>query len=220
MKRVGVGGVRGRRVGGEQAGWVSTQQRTPAPQPRLAVGPQPCPALALAPLTRSLTRRYHPRQAADVVCCTCAGAGDPRLANFRFRRLLIDEATQVCVCMYAAGLAGLTAALPVAGGPGTAVTLAAALPYPALPAGCGAGGAHPARHGSQAGEAMPALPPAAVRTKAARPPASLIPAPTCPCTRRSTPSTTAARAGGRPLPAGSRDPEQGRGARGPVPVAV
>ena len=29
-----------------------------------------------------------------MVCATCAGAGDPRLANFRFRRLLIDEATQ------------------------------------------------------------------------------------------------------------------------------
>ena len=33
-------------------------------------------------------------QAADVICCTCAGAGDPRLKNFRFRLVLIDEATQ------------------------------------------------------------------------------------------------------------------------------
>jgi len=33
-------------------------------------------------------------QAADVICTTCAGAGDPRLANFRFRQVLIDEATQ------------------------------------------------------------------------------------------------------------------------------
>ena len=33
-------------------------------------------------------------QAADVVCATCVGAGDSRLLNFRFRRLLIDEATQ------------------------------------------------------------------------------------------------------------------------------
>ena len=33
-------------------------------------------------------------QAADVICTTCVGAGDPRLANFRFRQLLIDEATQ------------------------------------------------------------------------------------------------------------------------------
>jgi regulator of nonsense transcripts 1 len=32
--------------------------------------------------------------AADVVCATCAGAGDPRLAHLRFRRVLIDEATQ------------------------------------------------------------------------------------------------------------------------------
>lgn len=33
-------------------------------------------------------------QAADVICCTCVGAGDPRLTNFRFRQILIDEATQ------------------------------------------------------------------------------------------------------------------------------
>lgn len=33
-------------------------------------------------------------QAADVICCTCVGAGDPRLKNFRFRQVLIDEATQ------------------------------------------------------------------------------------------------------------------------------
>jgi hypothetical protein len=31
---------------------------------------------------------------ADVICCTCIGAGDPRLSNFRFRQVLIDEATQ------------------------------------------------------------------------------------------------------------------------------
>jgi regulator of nonsense transcripts 1 len=31
---------------------------------------------------------------ADVICCTCVGAGDPRLANFRFRQVLIDESTQ------------------------------------------------------------------------------------------------------------------------------
>jgi regulator of nonsense transcripts 1 len=41
-----------------------------------------------------LSPAYSHPQAADVVCATCAGAGDPRLANFRFRRLLIDEATQ------------------------------------------------------------------------------------------------------------------------------
>ena len=33
-------------------------------------------------------------QAADVICTTCVGAGDPRLASFRFRQVLIDEATQ------------------------------------------------------------------------------------------------------------------------------
>ncbi|XP_022108204.1 regulator of nonsense transcripts 1-like [Acanthaster planci] len=33
-------------------------------------------------------------QNADVICCTCVGAGDPRLARFRFRAVLIDESTQ------------------------------------------------------------------------------------------------------------------------------
>lgn len=33
-------------------------------------------------------------QNADVICCTCVGSGDPRLNNFRFRQVLIDEATQ------------------------------------------------------------------------------------------------------------------------------
>lgn len=33
-------------------------------------------------------------KAADVVCCTAAGAGDPRLAEFRFRQVLMDESTQ------------------------------------------------------------------------------------------------------------------------------
>lgn len=32
--------------------------------------------------------------AADVICTTCVGAGDPRLAKFKFRTVLIDEATQ------------------------------------------------------------------------------------------------------------------------------
>ena len=31
---------------------------------------------------------------AQVVACTCSGAGDPRLSGFTFRRLLLDEATQ------------------------------------------------------------------------------------------------------------------------------
>jgi len=33
-------------------------------------------------------------QAADVVCCTCVGAGDPRVARLHFRALLVDESTQ------------------------------------------------------------------------------------------------------------------------------
>ncbi len=32
--------------------------------------------------------------AADVVCATCVGCGDARLANFRFRKVLLDESTQ------------------------------------------------------------------------------------------------------------------------------
>ena len=44
-------------------------------------------------LRRGLERELL--QAADVVCATCVGAGDVRLTNFRFRRVLIDEATQV-----------------------------------------------------------------------------------------------------------------------------
>ncbi|KAF5702705.1 regulator-nonsense transcripts 1 [Fusarium globosum] len=31
---------------------------------------------------------------ADVVCCTCVGAGDPRLSKMKFRNVLIDESTQ------------------------------------------------------------------------------------------------------------------------------
>jgi regulator of nonsense transcripts 1 len=33
-------------------------------------------------------------KAADIICCTCVMAGDIRLNNFRFRQVLIDEATQ------------------------------------------------------------------------------------------------------------------------------
>lgn len=33
-------------------------------------------------------------QHADVICCTCVGAGDPRLANMNFKYILIDESTQ------------------------------------------------------------------------------------------------------------------------------
>ena len=33
-------------------------------------------------------------QNADVICCTCVGAGDPRLSKMQFRSVLIDESTQ------------------------------------------------------------------------------------------------------------------------------
>lgn len=33
---------------------------------------------------------------ADVICTTCTGAGDRRLEGFRFKQVLIDEATQAC----------------------------------------------------------------------------------------------------------------------------
>lgn len=33
-------------------------------------------------------------QTADVICTTCVGCGDLRLSGFRFRQVLIDEATQ------------------------------------------------------------------------------------------------------------------------------
>ena len=31
---------------------------------------------------------------ADVICCTCVGAGDPRLSKLKFRTVLVDESTQ------------------------------------------------------------------------------------------------------------------------------
>ncbi|KAG0473062.1 hypothetical protein HPP92_014919 [Vanilla planifolia] len=45
-------------------------------------------------MLKRLTIRKEILQSADVICCTCVGAGDPRLANFRFRQVLIDESTQ------------------------------------------------------------------------------------------------------------------------------
>lgn len=33
-------------------------------------------------------------EAADVICCTCVGAGDPRLARIKFHSILIDESMQ------------------------------------------------------------------------------------------------------------------------------
>ncbi|KAK9448441.1 P-loop containing nucleoside triphosphate hydrolase protein [Limtongia smithiae] len=43
-------------------------------------------------LTRQAEREIL--AAADVICCTCVGAGDPRLAKLKFRTVLIDESTQ------------------------------------------------------------------------------------------------------------------------------
>jgi regulator of nonsense transcripts 1 len=42
---------------------------------------------------RALRRQAERRllEAADVVCCTCVGAGDPRLSRLRFHSILIDE---------------------------------------------------------------------------------------------------------------------------------
>lgn len=40
-------------------------------------------------MTSHLSPTYTPpyKQAADVICTTCVGAGDPRLKNFRFRQV-------------------------------------------------------------------------------------------------------------------------------------
>ncbi|KAK6597894.1 ATP-dependent helicase NAM7 [Botrytis cinerea] len=43
-------------------------------------------------LTRAAEREILSN--ADVICCTCVGAGDPRLAKMKFRTVLIDESTQ------------------------------------------------------------------------------------------------------------------------------
>lgn len=37
---------------------------------------------------------YQNSKNADVICCTCVGAGDPRLSKVQFRSILIDESTQ------------------------------------------------------------------------------------------------------------------------------
>ncbi|MCO5598802.1 hypothetical protein L7F22_052901 [Adiantum nelumboides] len=43
-------------------------------------------------LTRACEREIL--NAADVICCTCVGSGDPRLSKITFRTVLVDEATQ------------------------------------------------------------------------------------------------------------------------------
>jgi regulator of nonsense transcripts 1 len=44
------------------------------------------------------TMRYMSEKAilknADVICCTCVGAGDPRLSGLKFKSVVIDESTQ------------------------------------------------------------------------------------------------------------------------------
>lgn len=49
-----------------------------------------------AKMYRSLIKKVEKEvlDSADVICCTCVGAGDPRLRDIRFRQLLIDESTQ------------------------------------------------------------------------------------------------------------------------------
>ncbi|KAJ5901961.1 hypothetical protein N7495_002489 [Penicillium taxi] len=46
----------------------------------------------LKQLTRNAEREIISN--ADVICCTCVGAGDPRLSKLKFRTVLIDESTQ------------------------------------------------------------------------------------------------------------------------------
>lgn len=57
----------------------------------------------LGDLTPADTRKYMKLRiqaekdilnAAEVICTTCVGAGDPRLQHLRFRQVLVDEATQ------------------------------------------------------------------------------------------------------------------------------
>ncbi|MCO5565192.1 hypothetical protein L7F22_018865 [Adiantum nelumboides] len=43
-------------------------------------------------LTRACEREIL--NTADVICCTCVGAGDPRVSKLKFRTVLVDEATQ------------------------------------------------------------------------------------------------------------------------------
>ncbi|UZJ55035.1 hypothetical protein CBS101457_004355 [Exobasidium rhododendri] len=45
---------------------------------------------------KALTRACEKEilNAADVICCTCVGCGDPRLSKTKFRTVLVDEATQ------------------------------------------------------------------------------------------------------------------------------
>lgn len=42
-------------------------------------------------------------QAADVVCCTCVGAGDPRISSFRFRKVGLTCKLHIDAVVYVAG---------------------------------------------------------------------------------------------------------------------
>lgn len=138
------------------------------------------------------------RQAADVVCCTCGGAGDPRLANFRFRRLLIDEATQAVEPEAMIPL--VMGAKQARGAPFGGLDLAWLLLLQLLRLRL-----HPcvSRRSEEHAPRLPTAPPTA-------------PAPGSPPLRH----WSAARACGRPLPAGARGPLQSGRPRGPLPVAV
>ncbi len=61
-------------------------------------------AITLRIVTPQLICLPPPLQNADVICSTCVGAGDPRLAKFRFSIVLIDESTQVSVLELGMGL--------------------------------------------------------------------------------------------------------------------
>ena len=75
--------------------WIALMDNSPSiyplhPPPPIRAFFSPPHSLPLPPPRSTLLSP----QAADVICCTCVGAGDPRLVNFRFRQLLIDESTQ------------------------------------------------------------------------------------------------------------------------------
>lgn len=53
-----------------------------------------CVCTYVCTLISTITHLHVTLQNADVICCTCVGAGDPRLVKFRFRMVLIDESTQ------------------------------------------------------------------------------------------------------------------------------
>ena len=39
-------------------------------------------------------------QSVDVICCTCVGAGDPRLSNFRFRQVVLKFRVESGITTY------------------------------------------------------------------------------------------------------------------------